>query len=278
MKKTRVILALIGLSSLTIFAFCFYYIAWLWSPQETGFLNTAKGATLSVVLLLTPFTFLSSATMFGFSFFRVRELPDGRLSYDPSNPYWKLMRKIFDFEKISLCSAFWMTAFVIFLASAGILLSVIVSLFVWSAYAGDMPKDFWPKFLNALFKGASWVSAIGLSLFAVCRIDGWRKGAENRNLKRFYGFLEWLIALVWIVVVPFILMTYVSGYDFTKALVEYLKGAGMFVGVAAAILFLGFAVICIYNFPDDSLIKRFWRAFKEKYCPILVAESAENKS
>lgn len=200
------------------------------------------------------------------SFFRVNVAPDGRLIYDPQNPYWRLMRKLWKEDwkdQISLCSAFWKTWFFFFGSIVISFLVYMLGVIIW--------KEGFNGLLVGMAKVAGPIFAVVGGIFAFAYIITWltKRGGWTRKVG---NILTAAFAILTCTIFPICLLMY--GNDprpFSAALWAYLS----FIGVVVAGLG-AFAGVCyLVSKTPNTLLGQFLLALKNKLCPFLYAKTPE---
>ncbi len=253
MAKTRVLLGIVIVLSALSFIISMHYV----TTQ-----NSVIGYVAWATLMLSPLTLISGLFMLIFSFFRVHQTPDGRLAYNPNNFYWKCLSKFYSSgwkDNISLCEAFWKT--VMFVGSNII---VAVALLMFSMLAYLLITEGWPKNVHFDPKQIAFFISLALTILgvAIAGGDGYKSKFRNYTGLAFIAF--------GLVVVPI----YMAG------ILLYLKFALAFIGIMGA--FLGAMYLFMWLISrvasSDSLLTKFFKALKDNYCPILVADTPEQEN
>lgn len=217
--------------------------------------------------------------MFLFSLVRVDKTPTGALCFNPKNPYWRFMKRIYPKlwgNKMSLCRTHWMTELVV----VGATLISILLFIGWQAGLW-----FTLKVLGVL------ILCVGILLLFLVGVFAILIGLEK--IFNFTGWTEWYhrhknvcdaIAVSGIVLAVLAGMTvaeaYDLGVDFVMALLVVLKytvfGIWICAAVVGAMLGVIYVVMLLIDFVMSS--KQFAQvtAFgqvvvsaKESLCPTL---------
>jgi hypothetical protein len=248
MKKARIVL------SFLLFAFAALAFALPWS-RFGGWLWPAVGL-LSVLSL-------SASTILAFTFFRVTETYEGDYCFDPENAFWRFMEQLYESNWgscVSLCKAFWLTAFVLALCALYIFtVGALIYLFYVS------PKALWLLPVSALSIGTLvvvqkaatkylWISkaAAALLLFGVLAFYGFAGYKAVVALMVKYHCSALLAALI--------LLGYILAFSATIA--------AMF----------GIVTLAFYIVPQlkETQLGRIVKAFKQKTCPVLYVCNRQN--
>lgn len=260
--KTRLVLVGFCLLMLSLFVFSLY----IGETSENQFVVFVQ----AVLLLTTPFLFLSSLVMLAFSLFRVQVLPDGRLAYDPRNPYWRAMKRIWKEEwpeNISVCQACWRTAFCIF----GLVVTItLLSLLTLLYFQGGLSVSK----LTQIF-----IVSIPIFTFLGPLIAGERLQKIGRD--RGYKVVEVLgrdilIALMcfWLIVAPFYYWVSFENLGLFSAVIAYLKRIGIVIGVVGL---LAISPALFIFFFEETLLGQQIKAWKNNFCPTLNPIKTENR-
>ena len=244
MLKTRLLLTLVIILNAVWFVSAVYYQEPFYGNKLLDFftvLFVGFGAVFS------PLLFLAAVTMFAFSLFRVSESEDGRLIYNPGNPHWKLLKKLFSIEgKISLCEAYWLTVLVVIV---GVTAIAVVSLLLFAVlnfteFAHGIIK-LWPLFAFCAYTAL-------LSFIKV-------RWPNNEILQKGgYIFALGLLVLLLIWVVSFV------------GVVKFAVFLLLFFTVFGSVIL---SVYYISSLSQESLLKRLFSTLKSNFCPILFEES-----
>lgn len=270
MLKTRLLLVLVGTLSLS---WCFGSFYWA---------NNSHSNDLGVVSVLGglgfifgPFMSFAAILMLVFSFFKVSVSEDGRLMYDPDNLYWKLLRKSCQLEvNISLCTAYWLTSFMTFIA---VFLSGAVAVILWSIYTMGIWKVLvvFKVFVPlAAFIGSFFVPV----MFSVMFLKIW---PDNRFVRKFSLCLLVATLVGWVVGLPFYILLFKNELTMSESIMIYLESAGLLalwlIPTYACLGLSLWLVKYLSSCSSDSLLKRMFSTLKENMCPILYERSIAGK-
>jgi len=266
MLRTRLLLVLAGILSAS---WCFGGFYWA-NNSHSNDLGVAS-LLLGFGMFFGPILFLAATLMLVFSFFRVNEVSDGRLEYDPSSYHWRLLKKCFELEgNISLCKAYWLTTLVTFFT---VIFTGAAVLFSYMAYTEGVWKvivGFKVILLLAAFMGSFCIPVI----FRVI----WPK---SEFVSKFSLFLLVAIIASWVVVLPFYTFLYRDGLTMSASMWKYLTAIGeMSLMVISIYAGLGLILLLAKYFSSrssDSLLKRLFTTLKENMCPILYEHSTAGK-
>jgi len=216
----------------------------------------------------TPFLALAALVMLIFSLFRVHTTPEGGLAYDPSNPYWRLMRYCWNdiFWKecnVSLCKAFWLTVMSTVLAITALFMAWIIGIMVYLALSHQLKPFDWSKNSTLLIAAGSFVGPLVLAMLVI-----------EKSYKTGRAILS--LWAVWCFVVgPVILIMHKDQLGLTVAILQYLKVAIPFaVGLSA---FFWSMVQLEKRLPSlmNTAFGQFLIALKQNYCPMLTEAKTE---
>lgn len=266
MIRVRLLLVLAGILSVSWFLSGFNLVNEV-ERSHDGILNIFWG----LGVICGPILFLSAAIILVFSFFRVSELPNGRLAYDPTNWHWRVLKKVFNVKgSLSLCAAFWMTAGITFV-------SVVILGFVVLFSAIIINGKGW-MFLKTTKQMVPLLAFMGgFALPAILKLT-W---PSNKKVEKICWFLVVLVVVGWFVVAPFYLLVHRDGLMISAALMKYLWGAATALGIVAlAIAAFGIFVLLVKylsSVSPDNLLKRLFLQIYSNLCPILHENSPANE-
>lgn len=265
MLRTRLLLALAGIISTSWFLLGFYW------PNSTSTQFTLTDFLLGIGVLFSPILFLSALLMFVFSFLIVNETPDGRLEYDPSNPYWKILNKCFYLKgNVSLCKAYWLTTGLTLMSAITIFL---VSILSWIFYQGDGGK-----FLASLSQMWPLLAFFGSFLLPLAPFHLGLSGSLAKKIS--IGIIV-TVLISWFVVLPFYFFIFKNGLTMSESILKYLTAIGQFLLLMVCLYGgLGLLLFLAQYFSSrspDSLLKRLFTTIKENMCPILYEHSTAGK-
>lgn len=261
MIRARLLLVLVGVLCAS------WFVNGLYSVDGVGFMSFF----LTFGILLGPILFLSTAIMLAFSFFRVSELLDGKLSYDSTNWHWRILKKVFDVKgNLSLCAAFWMTVVIttvsVFILGAIVLVSAIIT------------NGNGSVFLRVAKQTAHLLALMSSFVLPVALRAIWK---DNKKVDKISLFLIITAVVGWFVVTPLYLFVYKDGLAMSAALLKYLWGvAGVFgITVLTVAIFGLFALLIKYlsSVSSDNLLKRLFSQVYNNLCPILHENSPANE-
>ena len=213
---------------------------------------------------------LSAASILLFSFFRVDVMPDGRLCYNPDNPYWKLMGLVYpeSFKSaVSLCRAYWATVGLLALV-AGLLIFASAAIFIISMIFYAAYTD-----LNKFAIVLGFMALIVLCVFIIgglIELLGWieekKPWFENVN-----SALRIIVLFAFVVALPIFLISLEYTISYGAAALIYLKWVGIGISVIAGTILLIWAA-----FRYLPALKNTWAGYvlqlaKKELCPQLAA-------
>ncbi len=269
--KTRLVLA--GFALLMFLAF----ILGIDLLQVYGYSKSPAGIldfVLPFLLILPPLPFFSALIMLGFSLFRVETLPDGRLVYDPANPYWRLMRKLWkvDFSaNISVCKACMLTSLSL-LGCLIILMVVFVLGMMARLYSeGQLSKVNW----QGVVLGLRFMASLAIPVLIANRLAKFGRERQIKILEILGQGIIYLWLFSFFVIFPVYGFMYKEHLGLFSAILVYLQWAGIIVGP----LLLIWGALCLVFFIGEKTILGQWlRALKSDFCPILNPVKVEEKS
>lgn len=274
--KTRLLLTLASILSICVFVFGVYGTdtvnIWILAGQEKSIKSSILGTASFFSLTVSPLTFLAALTMLGFSFFRTHVTTDGRLAYDINNPYWKLMRKLWKStwtDTINLCKAFWLTTTTIGAVILATMLSTIAGLILWLIATNGIPEGAWSS-VGKMIGFFGGVLLYGVVLIYLLTLRELWKNQKRQTLT----LLSTLALFGWTIALPiYAIMFYKSVGLFTASLIYLKWGAILTATIAVCFGVMVFLFTYLQSLPEDNLLKRYYRAFKENQCPLIYAES-----
>lgn len=259
--RMRLILAVIAFG----LGYAQYLLPQYGIPFETGYWGMFLHIAIDVLLLTTVCILI-------FSLFKVDETPDGRICYNPDNPYWRIMG-YFDFfdSEVSLCRAYWTTAGLVtataFVMAALSTFLLMVGGFSYIAYDATFNRD---------QNSAAVLGYLGMAIILIiaitylCKFFGWLEEKlpwfeyVNITLKIFV-----FCAITMALPIFFIAINYNISYG--AAVLIYLKWLGVIaLGTGGAVLltWTAFKYLPILN---NTWVSYIFRSAKRELCPQLVA-------
>ncbi len=256
MAKTRVLLGLI------IVGVCLL-----------NFLVYASGLKMGYAVcfyVLTPFFALAALVMLVFSCFRVHVTPEGGLRYDPSNPYWRLMRwqwKDDWTDNILLCKALLLTVISTIIAIAALamtaVLCMVLCMIVYIVLTHQIKPVDWSK-TGSL--GIVLGGLFGPLVLANLLMEKWRKTSLTI-------LVLWVVGLF--VIGPIFGIMHKDQVDLATAVLQYLKFViPLVVGIS---IFFWSMVQLEKKLPAlmNTAFGQFLIALKQNYCPMLTEMKTE---
>lgn len=267
MLKTRLLLVLVGILSLS---WCFGSFYWVNKSHSHDF--GAVDMLLGSGFIFGPFMSFAAILMLVFSFFRVSESEDGRLMYDPNNLYWKLLRRQLE-GNISLCKAYWFTSFITFVA---VFFSGAVVMILWAMYT----QGIW-KVLVGFKILLPLVAFFGSFCIPIIFVATW---PNNELVRKFSLRLLLAIFAGWAVGLPFYIFLFKNGLTMSASIAKYLEAIGqlarlmiLMIPVYACLGLSLWLIKYISSCSSDSLLKRMFSTLKENMCPILYERTTAGK-
>lgn len=232
---------------------------------------------------------LSALTMLLFSFFRVGVTACGDLCYNPDNWYWKTMKEFsdslyapysspFDRGEVSLCKAFWLTVFAVFMVIVLSALAVSLFILLWDVYW----KFGLLKIILFAFGIVAFIGVIIGIVFASEKVkvqydqivdDKPRLRNAMETIGNILGVLLFIDLIFFIVVVvPVIIIMEKAKVSLYVAVIYYLIGVfGLTLTIGGAWLLIWGTFWYLPRVMRGSVLEQFLSAKKKQFCPTLVA-------
>jgi len=263
MVKTRVILFLVGLG----LAFGQYALVQS-SPNEV----------LAVVLhVLGSILLLAAMGIFTLSFIEVGVSPQGELCFNPNNPFWKLMKFVYEGvwkDRNSLCKSYWLFAFILLfgafiLGVIGVVLYGIVTELIPNTVTVIQEEG-----ILAVVKPVAIGIGVIVAFFGIIVLFV-NLALKHLWLKRLLQVLGWII-LVTVLFLAFVfgpIHSIQDNQDVTtsEAIPIYLKWVGITLGSIAAAVLLIWAAFKYLPMLRNTWLGQIILAIKRNLCPSLVA-------
>lgn len=211
--------------------------------------------------------FLAAVIVCGFSFVRIKRV-GGELCYDPSNPYWRLMKWSYGKEwgdRVSLCKSYWLTVWLLGGPSVVVVSLTCFAVFVVPEIYHEICKDPYEAGKSALLA----IGGIG-ALTTVVGFCAWLTSKASW-LGYVWASVGVVMAVGSLVVLPIGTIAHDRQITISSASGIYSEWVSLIIGCGALLALLIWAAFRFIPWLAHTWLGQMLGVLKDKICPTLVA-------